>query len=151
MPTKNSTFRWRAAAASSTPWIGRCPLADGKSSVLELRRASILLHRPHRKPAPRPVASRSSKARDANLELQRREDADASSTELRRRRRQSIHSGAPPERRHRRGRSPPAELHSGRAATSPTPPAGHPRTPRLCTGRDLRIPHPPAAEAAAGE
>ena len=38
---------------------------------------------------------------------------------------------------------------SGCAATSTTPPASTPRTPRLCTHRDPSIPRPPAAGAAA--
>jgi hypothetical protein len=159
-PTRSRTCRWRAAASSSyKPWIRRCPLADGKSSDLELRGASTLLHRPRRlastpevsRNIPGFAAPRSSGGRDAVDDPQgprprrrttpprscRRRQGGRPAAELRR--------TAPPERRSTAAKHP-----SDRASTSLTPPASDLRNPRLCTRRDPEFPHPPAAGAAAG-
>ena len=60
----------------------------------------------------------------AILELRHGEVALDSSSELHTRRRRKIHSRASPKHLHRGGRSSPANHHSDRATTLPTPPAG---------------------------
>ena len=54
--------------------------------------------------------------------------------------------GAPP----REGKPADSKTRTDATSTSMAPPAGNLPDPTLCTGRDLRFPQPPAAEAAAG-
>ena len=117
--TRRETCRWRAAAPSSqTPWMEEDPRADGKSSGLELRRASASLHRRHHldpipaasKSSTRSAAARSGRGRAHTATPEGREHAEVR---------------APPRRstehRRRRGRAPPPKR-------TPTPAA--PPTPR---------------------
>jgi hypothetical protein len=137
--TRRETCRRRAAAPSPLmPWMEEDPRADGKSSGLELRRASASLHRQHRLGGP-PAASKvstGSAATRSGRGLSAHGDPGGPRARGRGRSAATLQRAPPPERKSTTCKT---NSNTSRATISLTPPAKTLATPTLCTRRGPRF------------